>query len=115
VGVRRGRRDPVHLRVGDAVDFWRVEKLETGRTLKLRAEMILPGIAWLEFTVEEVSEGNTNRRKITQEAIYQPRGLLGALYWWVVSPFHFLIFPTMIKNLIRSAKRRDLEMDIVIH
>ncbi len=104
VGLRRGRRDPEHLRTGDAVDFWRVENLVPGEELKLYAEMILPGKAWLEFKIEEMSDGHL---RLIQQATFQPRGLGGQLYWFMVAPFHFLVFPTMLKNLIKSAKEHD--------
>jgi uncharacterized protein YbjT (DUF2867 family) len=104
VGLRRGRRDPEHLRTGDAVDFWRVENLVPGEELKLYAEMILPGKAWLEFKIEEMSGGHL---RLIQQATFQPRGLGGQLYWFMVAPFHFLVFPTMLKNLIKSAKEHD--------
>lgn len=104
VGLRRGRRDPLHLRVGDSLDFWRVESLESGKSLKLYAEMILPGKAWLEFKIAKLPNGQS---QITQEASYSPRGLGGQLYWFAVLPLHSLVFPTMIRNLIRSANRKD--------
>ena len=95
VGLRRGRRDPDHLIEGDALDFWRVEALERGTLLRLRAEMKMPGLAWLEWKLEPLASGGT---KITQRAIYAPRGLLGHAYWWAVWPMHGLVFPSMIKN-----------------
>ncbi len=101
VGLRRGRRDPVHLRIGDSVDFWRVEGLEHGKHLRLYAEMILPGKAWLEFHIEE-KDGKT---VVTQDALFEPRGLGGQLYWYVVSPFHFFIFPTMLRNIEKAARK----------
>ena len=101
VGLRRGRRDPVHLRIGDSVDFWRVEGLEHGKHLRLYAEMILPGKAWLEFHIEE-RDGKT---VVTQDALFEPRGLGGQLYWYVVSPFHFFIFPTMLRNIEKAARK----------
>ena len=104
VGLRRGRRDPVHLRVGESLDFWRVESMEPGKSLKLYAEMILPGKAWLEFKIKQLPNGKS---QVTQEASYAPLGLIGRLYWWAVAPFHILVFPTMIRNLIRSANRKD--------
>jgi uncharacterized protein YbjT (DUF2867 family) len=99
VGLRRGRRDPIHLRVGDSLDFWRVEELIPERRLRLYAEMILPGKAWLEFDLS-VKDGKTH---VVQEAIFSPKGLGGQLYWLAVSPFHSLIFPTMLKNLLKEA------------
>ena len=107
VGLRRGRRNPDSLRIGDSLDFWRVENLEPGVTLKLYAEMILPGKAWLEFTIEDVETDGKKMRKISQDATFSPRGLGGQLYWFAVSPFHVLIFPRMLANLVRSANRKD--------
>jgi len=104
VGLRRGRRDPLHLRVGDSLDFWRVESLENQISLKLYAEMILPGKAWLEFRIRKLANG---RSEIIQEASFLPRGLGGRLYWYVILPLHAFVFPTMIRNLIRSANRKD--------
>jgi uncharacterized protein YbjT (DUF2867 family) len=99
VGLRRGRRDPDYLRVGESLDFWRVEELERGHRLKLYAEMVLPGKAWLEFTV--TSENGKTR--VVQEAIFIPRGLGGQLYWYATSLFHFFVFPTMLRNIIKKA------------
>lgn len=101
VGLRRGRRDPQHLRVGDSLDFWRVEELEKEKKLRLYAEMILPGKAWLEFTLEE-RDGKT---LVTQDALFAPRGLGGQIYWYLVSPFHFFIFPTMLRNIEKAARK----------
>jgi len=101
VGLRRGRRDPDHLHVGESLDFWRVEELIPGQKLRLYAEMILPGKAWLQF---EVSEANGQTRVI-QEAIFSPRGLGGQLYWVAVAPFHTLIFPKMLKNIVKEASK----------
>jgi uncharacterized protein YbjT (DUF2867 family) len=103
VGLRRGRRDPLNLRVGDSLDFWRVEDIERGIRMKLYAEMILPGKAWLEFTILE----KDGKRIVRQEASFTPRGLGGQLYWYFVLPFHFFVFPTMLRNLIRKANRTD--------
>ena len=101
VGLRRGRRDPYKLRVGDSVDFWRVEECIEGKKLRLYAEMILPGKAWLEFNLEDLG----TETKITQTAIFQPRGLGGQLYWRIIAPFHLFIFPTMLRNICKSAER----------
>jgi hypothetical protein len=100
VGLRRGRRDPDFLRVGESLDFWRVEELEPGRRLKLYAEMVLPGKAWLEFTVTR-ENGKTT---IVQEATFYPRGLGGQLYWYAISPLHLFVFPTMIRNIVKKAR-----------
>jgi hypothetical protein len=113
VGLRRGRRDPIHLRVGDSLDFWRVESLVPEKSLKLYAEMILPGKAWLEFKIRKLPNGQS---EVIQEASFSPRGLGGQLYWFAVLPFHGIVFPTMIRNLIRSANRKDYaESNASIH
>lgn len=109
VGLRRGRRDPDKLVIGDAVDFWRVEELIPEKLLRLRAEMKMPGLAWLEFRLEKTKTGTM----VTQTATYVPKGLLGQLYWWAVFPMHGLVFPSMVKNaagLSRSAKRRKSKL-----
>ena len=111
VGLRRGRRDPIHLRVGDSLDFWRVESLVPEQSLKLYAEMILPGKAWLEFRISKLPNGQS---EVVQEASFSPRGLGGQLYWYAVLPLHVLVFPTMIRNLIRSANRKDYAQMIKI-
>jgi uncharacterized protein YbjT (DUF2867 family) len=103
VGLRRGRRDPYRLRIGDSLDFWRVEEIEPGRLLRLRAEMRLPGLAWLDLSVEE-RDGRTWFR---QRALFHPRGLLGQLYWWSVWPFHGILFGRMQRNLRRAAETTD--------
>ncbi|MFF2898064.1 SDR family oxidoreductase [Streptomyces sp. NPDC057966] len=102
VGLRRGRRDAEHLRVGDSLDFWRVEEIEPGRLLRLRAEMRLPGLAWLEMYAETDSEGRTRYR---QRALFHPRGLLGHAYWWSVSPFHAVVFGGMARNITQAAAK----------
>ena len=96
VGLRRGRRDPLKLREGESLDFWRVEAIDRPRLLRLRAEMKLPGLAWLEFRVEKTADGKT---LLTQRALYHPRGLFGHLYWWAVFPMHGIVFPSMAKKL----------------
>ena len=103
VGLRRGRRDPIKLRVGDSLDFWRVEEYEEGKKLRLYAEMILPGKAWLEFNLSETAGKVT----ATQIATFQPRGLGGQLYWRGISPFHTLLFPTMLRNICKTAERQS--------
>ncbi|MFD7200635.1 SDR family oxidoreductase [Streptomyces sp. NPDC059893] len=100
VGLRRGRRDTERLRVGDSLDFWRVEEIEPGRLLRLRAEMRLPGLAWLEMRVERDPQGGTRYR---QRALFHPRGLLGHVYWWLVLPFHTLVFGGMTRNITLAA------------
>lgn len=102
VGLRRGRRDPNHLREGEALDFWRVEEIDRPRLLRLRAEMKLPGLAWLEFRTFELPSGQT---LVVQRALYHPRGLFGHLYWAAVFPMHGIVFPSMAKKMAgKSAK-----------
>ena len=98
VGLRRGRRDPVDLRVGEPLDFWRVEAIDPGERLVLRAEMKVPGRAWLEFQVEPTDEGSI----VHQTAIFDPRGLSGRLYWWGVWPLHGLIFRGMLRRIVEQ-------------
>jgi len=105
VGLRRGRRDPDRLEVGDAVDFWRVEALERPRLLRLRAEMKLPGEAWLEFRITEEDD----HAVLHQRALFIPHGLAGQLYWWSVSPFHNVVFESMIRNLAGAAHDRFVD------
>lgn len=100
VGLRRGRRDPHDLRVGDTLDFWRVEAAEPGRMLRLRAEMKLPGEAWLEF---RVSPGDGRGATLHQTAFFAPKGLMGVLYWYLLYPFHHLIFGGLIERIGRRA------------
>ncbi len=103
VGVRRGRRDPDSLCVGDALDFWRVELYEPPHRLRLCAEMKLPGRAWLEFEVT----GDEQRSTIRQTAIFDPVGLAGLLYWYGIYPLHQFVFAGMLRNLVRAAQRAD--------
>ncbi|TIH58773.1 DUF2867 domain-containing protein, partial [Klebsiella pneumoniae] len=103
-----GRRDPVALRRGDRVDWWRVEKIVPNRCLGLKAEMKLRGEAWLVLEVEPCNEGTTKpRSQYRQRAIYEPDGLLGRLYWWGVYPFHAVIFPVMAKNILKRAQEES--------
>jgi uncharacterized protein YbjT (DUF2867 family) len=104
VGLRRGRRDAHRLRVGDSLDFWRVEEIQRGRLLRLRAEMRLPGLAWLEMYAEEDGEGRSRYR---QRALFHPRGLVGHVYWWSVSPFHAVVFGGMARNITRAAENEE--------
>lgn len=102
VGMRRGRRDPAEVRVGDAVDFWRVEAVEPGRLLRLRAEMKVPGRAWLEFRADPQE---ADRALLTQTAFFASRGLIGLLYWYLLYPIHAVIFSGMVKALARRAEK----------
>ena len=100
--MRRGRRHPDDLQVGDAVDFFRVEVHEPPKLLRLRAEMRLPGDAWLEWQLSESAEGVLLR----QRARFHPRGVLGRLYWWSLVPIHTMIFGELIVRLASSAEAR---------
>jgi uncharacterized protein YbjT (DUF2867 family) len=102
-GLQRGRRHAHELYVGEALDFWRVEAIEPGRMLRLRAEMRLPGRAWLEMTVAEGPTGSVYR----QRAVFLPRGLSGPLYWRSISPFHTIVFGGMARNIARAAERSE--------
>lgn len=100
VGLRRGRRDPEWVRPGDALDFWRVEEVEPGRCLRLRAEMKLPGRAWLQFEVAPVEGGS----RITQTAIFDPVGLAGLAYWYSLYPLHQFVFEGMLDGIASAAE-----------
>ncbi|HEY1158616.1 MAG TPA: SDR family oxidoreductase, partial [Arthrobacter sp.] len=100
-GLLRGRRHPHTLAAGEVVDWWRVERIEHGRLLRLRAEMRAPGRAWLELSVEPDGGGSRYR----QRAIFFPKGLSGRLYWLAVLPFHSLIFPAMARNITTAAQK----------
>ena len=101
-GMRRGRRDPRDLRVGDAVDFWRVEELVPDQLVRLRAEMRLPGAAWLEWRLEPQGD---ERCVVHQTARFHPRGLWGRAYWLGVAPFHRFVFPALLAGIERDAER----------
>ncbi|MBX3025795.1 DUF2867 domain-containing protein [bacterium] len=102
-GMRRGRRDPDALRVGDVLDCWRVEVYEPDRRLRLAAEMKLPGRAWLEFEVEPHPAG----ARVRQTAIFDPVGLAGLAYWYGIYPLHQLVFAGMLRGLVAAAERDD--------
>jgi hypothetical protein len=95
VGLRRGRRHPTEINVGDALDFWRVEIFEPNKILRLRAEMKLPGRAWLQFEVKEEGDQSIVR----QTAIFDPSGIGGLLYWYLLYPIHKLIFAGMLREI----------------
>lgn len=96
-GLNRGRRDAYHLRVGESVDFWRVEDLKENERLLLRAQMKVPGKAWLEFKIQE--------DEFVQTAYFYPRGLLGRLYWYMLVPVHYFVFKNMILSIMKKAKK----------
>lgn len=97
-GLKRGRRDPESLQVGDIVDFWRVEAIEPDRRLRLAAEMKLPGRAWLEFEVLRDGTGSV----IQQTATFDPKGLLGRAYWYAVLPLHHFVFGGMLQGIAQK-------------
>ncbi|REJ94149.1 MAG: DUF2867 domain-containing protein [Planctomycetota bacterium] len=100
IGLRRGRRDPEHLRIGDTLDWWRVEDYQPDRLLRLKAEMRLPGRAWLEFSVEPDGNGST----IRQTAIFDPHGLAGRFYWYALIPLHAIVFRGMLRKICHIAE-----------
>jgi hypothetical protein len=101
VGLRRGRRDPKHLMVGETLDFWRVEELIPNKLLRLRAEMRMPGNAWLEFKIEDLGHGKS---RLQQRAVFVPKGLAGHAYWWSIAPFHGFVFPGMNQKMGEAAE-----------
>jgi uncharacterized protein YbjT (DUF2867 family) len=101
VGLRRGRRSAKGLRIGDAVDFWRVEAYESDRLLRLRAEMRLPGRAWLQFEARANARAGST---LLQTAFFEPRGLWGYLYWYAVLPFHHWVFNQLADRIVRAAE-----------
>jgi uncharacterized protein YbjT (DUF2867 family) len=104
VGMRRGRRHPEWLRVGDTVDFYRVERLESDRLLRLFAELKLPGRAWLQFEVEPLGEGSI----IRQTAIFDPMGVWGIWTWYLLYPFHKIIFVGMLRGIARAVESQHV-------
>jgi hypothetical protein len=104
VGMRRGRRDPVAIALGDPIDFWRVEEFVPGHLLRLRAEMKVPGAATLEFEVG-TSAGDT-RAVLTQRAEFEPRGTAGRAYWNALRPLHALVFRGLAAGIVRAAETR---------
>ena len=105
VGLRRGRRDPRRVHVGEALDWWRVERIERPHLLRLRAEMRLPGRAWLELSAEPTAGGGARYR---QRAVFEPHGLAGHLYWQAIAPFHNVVFGGMARNITGAAARVPL-------
>ena len=102
-GMRRGRRDPQTPSVGDALDFWRVEAYKPNELLRLFAEMKVPGRAWLQFEVEPSSRGT----RIRQTAIFEPKGLMGSLYWYALYPIHQVIFAGMLRRIGECATQAE--------
>jgi uncharacterized protein YbjT (DUF2867 family) len=104
VGLRRGRRHPVQVSVGEALDFWRVEALVPGERLLLRAEMIVWGYAWLEFRLED-GPGETTR--LVQSALYYPHGVGGLTYWYCMIPFHLIVFRGLLRTVVELARKEE--------
>lgn len=100
VGFRRGRRNDDEVRVGDALDFWRVEAIEQDRLLLLRAEMKVPGRAWLQFEAQQIDGGGS---RLVQTAFFAPKGLFGLMYWYALYPIHGLVFSGLIRKLAQRA------------
>lgn len=109
VGFRRGRRDPSFLRVGDAIDFMRVEAIETNKLLLLRAEMKVPGKAWLQF---EVTPIDNQKSRLILGAFFAPKGLAGLTYWYVIYPIHVIMFAGMLNQLAKEAEKIQVEKDL---
>lgn len=101
VGLRRGRRHPQEVRLHDSVDFWRVSAVEPDSHLQLSAEMRLPGQAWLEWR----TIAGDGRGELEQTAYFRPRGLAGRLYWYLMLPFHHLIFGRMARRVVEEAEK----------
>jgi len=99
VGMRRGRPEGRELRVGDALDFWRVERCEPGSQLRLAAEMKVPGRAWLEYSIVPLPQG----ARIRQTAMFDPKGLAGLLYWYALVPVHAVMFRGMLQSIARRS------------
>ena len=100
VGLRRGRRHPTDLRVGDTVDFFKVTSINESR-LQLLAEMKVPGHAWLEWNVQRLDNGDS---LVTQQALFVPKGVLGRAYWYALLPAHVIIFSRMLNNLVQKTE-----------
>jgi Protein of unknown function (DUF2867) len=94
--LNRGRRDPLKLRVGDSLDFWKVQDIKENKRLLLLSQMRLPGSAWLEFSIQG--------RTFILTAYFLPKGLSGRLYWYSMKLPHHLIFPNLAKNILRRAR-----------
>jgi hypothetical protein len=106
VGLRRGRRHPNEVRVGDALDFWRAEVVDPGHLIRLQAEMKVPGLAWLQFEARPQKDGQT---QLFQTAFFAPKGLWGLLYWYILYPIHKLIFSGMIRRIGERAETAQVE------
>jgi uncharacterized protein YbjT (DUF2867 family) len=113
VGLRRGRRDANDIRVGEALDFWRVEAIEPGRMMRLRAEMKVPGKAWLQFEIKQ--EPESTRPLLVQTAFFAPKGLSGLAYWYLLYPIHGMIFGGLIQRLEERSRAIDSQGSACFH
>jgi uncharacterized protein YbjT (DUF2867 family) len=107
VGLRRGRRDPDRLRVGDPLDFWRVEERIPEQLLRLRGEFRMPGLAWLELSITTEGSGRDAVTVYRQRALFHPKGLYGHAYWTSMLPFHGVIFGSMLRNIRENAEQLE--------
>ena len=110
VGLRRGRRDSTQLKAGDSADFWRVEKLDPNRELLLRAEIISPGLSWLQFELEPLDRDNT---RITLRAHFVPKPFWGHLYWAAMSHFHAYIFKGMLSHFRKECSQMESHVPVL--
>ena len=110
--MQRGRRDPEHCVEKDVIDGWTVETWETDRRLRLAAGLKLPGRGWLDFEVTPLDAGR--RSRIRQTAIFDPRGVLGRVYWYAVLPIHGLMFRGMLRRIAERAERGDRDRPLPI-
>jgi len=101
VGLRRGRRAACDIRLGDAIDFWRVENYEHNRMLLLSAEMKMPGRAWLHFEVGPHQSGS----EVRMTAVFDPVGVWGRVYWFLIYPFHYLVFNGMFQGIVKAVEK----------
>ncbi|MCM8536617.1 MAG: SDR family oxidoreductase [Lentisphaeraceae bacterium] len=96
VGLRRHRKHPNKINVGEALDFWRVEEVEENKLIRLRAEMKVPGKAWLQFKIEPMKNG---KHMLLQTAFFEPKGVFGLVYWYMLYPAHKIIFSGLINRI----------------
>ena len=99
VGLRRGKRNQTKINQGDALDFWRVERIESNKLIRLKAEMKLPGVAWLEYKIDD----NSN---LIQTAYFAPKGLLGLTYWYSLYPIHKIIFRGLLNSIKLNVEKK---------
>lgn len=111
VGLRRGRRHPDDLRMGDAIDFWRVEHIQPGSSVRFKAEMKVPGRAWLQFTAKPQPDGTT---VLEQLVGFAPKGLFGLIYWYSLYPIHRIIFRGLIRNIKKRAEQSSTQLSEAI-